>query len=818
MNTGFTPGINQTIQIAQQQLQAGNIEYASQILEKLLATNPDNVDAIHLMSMIEYMRGNMEKAIDHCNHVLEIAPDSVPVLNNLGNFLKACDDLHQAKEIYQRVLKLDPACFPAQYNLGNVEAALGFPEEALNAYKKAIVLNDSYADCHYNMGMELSRLENHEEALKAYSRAVELDPSHGDALTQKGTSLYRLGRLEEAVLAYENAADAVPGPSVHNNLGVVLTSLGRSQDAVVALNKAVQEAPDELDFRSNLGTAQIAAGDLDGALMSLRQVLKKDSNCLEARKNLGLLYYLKGDTKTAENQLRMCLEIDPNNYEVIINLASCVYEGLREEEAEQLFETASYLKPESLVPQFGKMILSLKHFSSTQEEFDGQVGKYTGLLESVESTVESDFFEDWKDAEDAISFSAPFTNILHDINWKDLQVRYSRVLERVLEQRYPEFIRSNQTQSGYPTKNAKIKLGVVSHFFSNHSVYKMVTKGWVAGFDRAVFELIGFNTSKKHDFLTQEIKGQFDKFVEISDFSTMAKAIFDESVDVLLYPSIGMVPVTQKLAALRLAPLQLAGWGHPLTAGLKNIDYRFVSDLFEPEDAQDHYSEQLIRLPGLGSYYDPVVPEPVFEDFSSFGLKDDSCKYLCVQTLHKYPPSYDNLLTEIAKQKPDAQFIFARKDTLVGEQLKSRLYRKFESENLDPDKHIVFLPELNAAKYQGLCQRADVYLDTPVNSGLLSSIEALEAGIPAVTLCGQFMRGRQTATLLEILGVEELVANSPDEYIQLAVSIGSNEKRREEIKEKILACKERFYRDQSVQEKLNASVLELLEEKFGNRQ
>ncbi|WP_257237152.1 hypothetical protein [Nostoc sp. 'Peltigera malacea cyanobiont' DB3992] len=120
----------------------------------------------------------------------------------------------------------------------------------------------------------------------------------------------------------------------------------------------------------------------------------------------------------------------------------------------------------------------------------------------------------------------------------------------------------------------------------------------------------------------------------------------------------GMNPQTLQMAGLRLAPVQCVAWGHPVTTGLPTIDYFLSSELMEPENGQEHYSEKLIRLPNIGvSYPKPYIP-PVIKTRSYFQLLDDAVIYLCCQAPFKYLPQYDFIFAEIARRVPQAKFVF----------------------------------------------------------------------------------------------------------------------------------------------------------------
>jgi predicted O-linked N-acetylglucosamine transferase (SPINDLY family) len=159
-----------------------------------------------------------------------------------------------------------------------------------------------------------------------------------------------------------------------------------------------------------------------------------------------------------------------------------------------------------------------------------------------------------------------------------------------------------------------------------------------------------------------------------------------------------------QMAGLRLAPVQCVAWGHPVTTGLPTIDYFLSSELMEPENGQEHYSEKLIRLPNIGvSYPKPYIP-PVIKTRSDFQLPNDAVIYLCCQAPFKYLPQYDFIFAEIARRVPQAKFVFLR-----GTLLQPRLKRAFDAIGLNSEDYCVFISIPERLDYLMINLLSDVY-------------------------------------------------------------------------------------------------------------
>jgi predicted O-linked N-acetylglucosamine transferase (SPINDLY family) len=129
-------------------------------------------------------------------------------------------------------------------------------------------------------------------------------------------------------------------------------------------------------------------------------------------------------------------------------------------------------------------------------------------------------------------------------------------------------------------------------------------------------------------------------------------------LDVLFYPEVGMDPLTYTLAFSRLAPVQCATWGHPVTTGLPAIDYFLSSVDLETEEADGHYTEKLVRLPRLGVCYErPPMPAPA--ERTSLGLPERGHLYACPQSPFKFHPDFDAILGGIPAPRPEGVLVLA---------------------------------------------------------------------------------------------------------------------------------------------------------------
>jgi len=216
----------------------------------------------------------------------------------------------------------------------------------------------------------------------------------------------------------------------------------------------------------------------------------------------------------------------------------------------------------------------------------------------------------------------------------------------------------------------------------------------------------------------------------------------------------------------------------------------------EPLDADQHYTEQLVRLPGIGICYEaPPMPEPI-RTRADFCLANDAVVYLCCQSLFKYLPQDDHLWVELVQWVPQAQLIFvADANPGLTAKFRARLERAFGAQGLDPRVRIV--PRQGYGAYFDLLRVADVFLDSLGFGAGHTGLEALACGLPVVTLPGQFLRGRQCYGFLQQLGVTETVAVDRGNYLDLAIRLGLDPVWREQLRAKIRINQGRLFGDSS---------------------
>jgi Glycosyl transferase family 41 len=286
-----------------------------------------------------------------------------------------------------------------------------------------------------------------------------------------------------------------------------------------------------------------------------------------------------------------------------------------------------------------------------------------------------------------------------------------------------------------------------------------------------------------------------DEDNEDATLERIARSIAVDALDVLIYPEIGMEPLIEKLAAMRLAPLQCALWGHPDTTGLPTIDVYFSADTMEPANATLHYRERLHLLPGLGCAY-PRPPAPAALSRAALGLPTDTPLFVCAQSSFKWRPRFVDAVAKLLGAHPDAKLVYFRnRDKIAALAFDDYLGERLRAAAIEASR-IVALAETSREAFLAVLAACDVSLDTFDFSGGNTTLDALSVGLPIVTLPGEFMRGRQTMAMLQIAQADELIARDESDYLRIAGGLIANATTREKLRERLRISSTKCFDDE----------------------
>lgn len=586
------------------------------------------------------------------------------------------------------------------------------------------------------------------------------------------------------------------------------------------------------------GNRQLASGQLTSAEQYFRSAISIYYGFAEAQCNLGSLLKDRGDLPAAKQHLKIALHANPHLAPALFNLAMLYIDAHQWGDAADLLRRTLAQNKGQADAQYwlGNAEMGLGNGGAAQKAYDAAVridpqyvqARWSGVMATIpvipESTVEETDAPQkflialgklklWFDANKAakgylaVGATQPFYLAYIEQNHRATLLAYGSLCASLMHR----WSHHHSLQPPAVHSGTRLRIGIVSAHIHSHSVWHALVKGWVAHLDPKVFELHLFHTGASFDAETQWASRRVAHYHHSKGgWTQWAQLISDSKVDALIYPEIGMDATTIRLSALRLARVQLASWGHPITTGLPTINYFITSRAMEPLDCQEHYTEKLVQLPRLGSCYQPIGMKSQRPDSAQWGIAPEDRILLCAGTPFKYRPGHDSVWASIAQQCRPCKLVFFR-DTQgeLSGQFEQRLRNAFIHANVDFDSSVRFIPWQSQASFFGLLDIATVYLDSLGFSGFNTVMQAIERNTPVVAYEGQFMRGRFASAILQRLGLIEMVATNPDQFIQITVRFIQDASLRRVIKRKIQLGKDVLYSDKETTHELGRQLVQV---------
>jgi len=709
-------------------LQAEEIE----ALEGGLGAGQQEINALATL----FADGRYTEAATVAQKMTELSPLHGFGWKALGAALKRTGRSADALIPMQNATVLSPRDDEAYYNLGNNLTDLGRLDEAQTSYRWALQINPCYPEAHYNLGIALNGMGRRVDAEASYRRALLVKPGYDKAHNNLGITLQDMGKLHAAEASYRRAIQIKSYFSeAHYNLGKVLKDLSRLDEAEASYRRALDIKPDYAEAHNNLGNTLLDLGRLDEAEAAYRRALELKSDFAQAQINLGSILYDLGRLDEAEANCRRALEIKPDFAEAGVAL----------------------------------LMLTLPLAPKTVSESVLAPSRFDRALTNLTNWLMS-FGDQPLDFHEAVSSQHPFYLAYRNGNHVELLSRYGDLGTEGGGVHAPLLLGSSRR---------RLRLVVVSCHFRRHSVWDINVRGLLVHLDRQQFEVVLYHVGHVEDGETAFARSLADVWRDantVFNFNGWLDAMAEDQPDVILYPEIGMDPVTLRLANCRLAPLQVASWGHPITTGLPTMDLYFSGELLEPSDADAHYRERLVRLPGTGCCTMPiaVIPEALNELEAELSPRRGT-RFVIAQMPFKFDPSDDTLYARIAAAVGDSTFILLRppRFSWATDLVYFRIAQAFREHGLVPEKHLLVIPWLSRERFCALLDLSDVYLDCPSFSGYTTAWQAVHRGLPVVTLEGQLMRQRLAAGLLRKIGLTATIATSTDQYVQIAAGLAT---------------------------------------------
>lgn len=425
------------------------------------------------------------------------------------------------------------------------------------------------------------------------------------------------------------------------------------------------------------------------------------------------------------------------------------------------------------------------------------------LLENIEMFTkyfpESQYFRNISELLRENPLNPLFSISYQNRNNKQILENYSKMLRKICPDLNYNGVKSNRE------KNALPKVCFFSEYLTMESSVLRDRIGIISQLPKNRFDVyyMSFTSPDKiNGHISKTLYNLLkDKYIQAPDDIIKARPfIAEQNFDIIVYCELGMLMRPLYLSYARLAPVQITTWGHSETSGIDTIDYYVSSKYFEIDEtnAQNHYSEKLILMNSLSTYYYTptklLLPSNYeFKTRKDFNYTDDINIYGCIQSSFKISEDFEKIIAGIIKTDPKAQILMSLNKPFCRSQI-MRIINLIGHENL---KKLSFLPGLDIITYMNLIKISDVIIDPYPFGGCNTSMEAFDLNIPVITMPTKFINGRFTFGMYKKMGFIDMVADSSDSYIKIATKTAMDKKWRETIVEKIKKNKHLLFQEKA---------------------
>ena len=740
--------IDQVLQWAIAQHQAGRLAEAERGYRQVLGLAPEQPDALHLLGVIAHQVGQHAVAIELIRKAIGFRGNIAEYHNNLGNAYKALERHEDAAASFRKALALKPRYPEALNNLGNALAALGRdeeaipcfrralsanprlpealnnlgtclrkqgkPDEAMKCFRDAIDINPAYAEAFYNLGNACKDKGLFDEAIAEYGKALKLKPDHRDAWFNLANARLNDGRNEEAAAAYDQALMLRPNdPDALLGMGNAFRALRRYAEAEACFRDAIAARPDFLDAYFALADACANQDRSSESLTHLQRAVDLRPDSAAAHNELGLyLQWMNRGEFEAERRCRKALDLNPDFAPAHNNLGCSLEDQGRHEESEASFRRALELR--RAFSTFANLLFGLNyHPDKSGEEIYAAYGEF-------EEALAKPLYGTWR----------------------------AHGNDRNVERR--------------------LKVGYVSPDFRRHSTRHFLLP-LLAHHDRSRYEIVAYAELAKEDEITEQYRSHVDHWQPTNGMSdeALVEQIRADGIDILVDLA-GHTKGNRLLVfARKPAPVSVSWLGYGYTTGVSAIDYLLTDEASAPAGSEPLFAEVPWRLATPGYVYRPaegmgeVSPLPALQHGQvTFGTLTRS-----VRINHRVV----RVWSEILKRLPEARLVIDSRNYQSSE-MQDALAARFAAHGIGRARLDIGF----RSPPWDVLRSMDIGLDCfPHNSGT-TLFESLYLGIPFVTLAGRPSVGRLGSSILEGVGHPEWIARSEEEYIEKAVALAGD--------------------------------------------
>jgi protein O-GlcNAc transferase len=821
----MNPQLQLMLQQAIQAFQSGNLESADLSLRRVLQVDSKNLPALHILGLIKASQSNFKEAADYLARAARIHPNDASIQYNLAKALADSGNDKDALTHHKKAVTLAPNNPEAWLNYGKTAFNLGRYQDALVWYGNALGLKPDYAEAALNKGATLKELKRYEEAIAFAEQALAINPNLAGAWTNKGVALKELKRFDEAITHYDKALSLKPDyHEAWTNKGVALHELKRFEEAITHYDKALSLKPDYVEAWTNKGVTLHELKRFEEAITHYDKALSLMPDYAEAWINKGVTLNVLKRFDEAITHYDKALSLKPDDHEAWTSKGATLHELKRFDEAIAHCDKALSLKPDDheAWSNKGATLHELKRFDEAIAHYDKALSLKPDYHEAWTNkgcalNLLKKHSESAKCFQKALEFNVEDSYLLgqahHQMmigcDWSDYEKNINEIFHLANEGRKGaepfgfQGIASSEellkkcaeiySSDKFPAlgnlskvskyKHHKIRIGYLCGEFRNQATSILMTRVWELH-NESKFEIFAFDNGWDDESeYRKRIAGAFSNMFDISGLSDLdaAKLIQHNEIDILVNLNGFFGLGRQGVFSYKPAPVQVNYLGFPGTMGIQYMDYIIADKVVIPEDSKIHYVEKLAYLPNSYQANDDMrkISDRKFSK-AELGLPDDAFVFVCFNNNYKITPTiFDSWMRILKAVQGSVLWLLTDNSTAMDNLIKEALARGIDSSRL------VFAERLAISEHLARHELADLFLDTlPYNAHTTAS-DALWAGLPVLALMGHTFPGRVSSSLLNAMGLSELVTHTQKEYEAFAIELALNPQKLADIKARL---------------------------------
>ncbi len=609
----------------------------------------------------------------------------------------------------------------------------------------------------FQQGLAFRKKGNTRQARKRFEQVLKLQPKHLESLLLLGADAYDNGDLRKATNLFRKATKADPkNAAAYFNLGVSLSDQQEHKAAIQNYDKAIKIDSSHANAYNNRGVSQQALGQYQQAVLDHKQAIHLNAEHMQAYNNLGMALEHLSAFQLAARAYEEALKLNPDQLEVLNNHGNALAAIKQYDKALQSYDRAMVINPDYDFLQGARLHARMQ--LCDWQDFEQETQKLVRRISQGEKAA------------------SPLT-ILALCDSLELHQATTKIWSRVKNPNRPapDFVPGDKNDN-------RIRIGYFSADFRNHPV-AYLTAELFERHNREQFEVIGFYYGPEtEDEMYRRVSCSFDQFFDVKDHTDedIARLSRDMGVDIAI--DLGGYTEASRAAifACRAAPIQASYLGYLGTMSTDAIDYLFADKTIVPEPSQQFYSEKIVYLPSY-QINDSLrtVADKVFSR-GELGLPETGFVFCCFNNPYKItPPTFDGWMRILGKVQSSVLFLLSNSQIC-----RDNLRREASMRGIDPAR-LVFGEHLPRDEYLARYKVADLFLDTlPYNAGTTAS-DALWVGLPVLTCQGESFASRVAASLLEAIGLPQLVTTSAEDYEALAIHLASHPQEMSELEKQL---------------------------------